>query len=222
MLTDPLTVKQWRTLEQTYLKERQSIRFHSILKRCLDIVISIIGIVVLVPIFILISVAIGLSSPGSVLFRQERLGKLGTTFTIYKFRTMVDGAIHLGKGFDTYRGDPRITLVGRILREFHLDELPQLLNVLRGDMSLVGPRPLLPIELLTYNQLQKRRLLVTPGMTAWEAVNGGLENTREQRIEFDLWYVDHWTIWIDLKILALTVPVLLRREGIYEEESNSS
>ena len=133
---------------------------------------------------------------------------------------MVDGAIHIGTGLDTFKGDPRVTPVGKFLREYHLDELPQLLNVLRGNMSLVGPRPLLVLDLQTYSDWEKRRLLMYPGITAWEAVNGGLLNELDERIKLDIWYVDNWNLWLDLVILLRTIPVVLRKEGAYEKDAS--
>jgi lipopolysaccharide/colanic/teichoic acid biosynthesis glycosyltransferase len=133
---------------------------------------------------------------------------------------MIDGAIYVGAGLDTFEGDPRVTKVGKVLREYHLDELPQLFNVIRGDMSLVGPRPLLVEALSTYSNWQKQRLLVLPGVTAWEAVQGGLENDLDGRIRLDIWYVEHWTIWLDLWIILRTIPVVLRREGVYVKSTS--
>jgi sugar transferase EpsL len=215
------TRKQWYTFEQSYLQERQLLRANWVGKRILDLTIASIGLILISPLLLAIAIAVRLSSPGPIFFQQERLGKLGNTFKIYKFRTMVDGAINIGTGLNTFEGDPRIIPLGKFLREYHLDELPQLFNVLKGDMSLVGPRPLLPLELPTYSDHQKRRLLVYPGITAWEAVNGGLDNTREERIELDLWYVDRWNFWIDLLILARTIPVVLRKEGAYAKAPSS-
>jgi lipopolysaccharide/colanic/teichoic acid biosynthesis glycosyltransferase len=221
MFTEVRIADKLKEVEQAYLKQRKGMQVQLVLKRLLDVAIASIAILILLPVFLAIALLVRLSSPGPILFRQERLGKLGTTFTIYKFRTMVDGAVNIGAGLNTFKGDPRITPVGKFLREYHLDELPQLFNVLKGDMSLVGPRPLLPLELPKYSDRQKRRLLVSPGITAWEAVNGGLDNTREQRIELDLWYVDRWNFWIDLLILARTIPVVLRKEGAYAKAPSS-
>lgn len=214
------TYTQWQSIEQAYLRERPEIRINLVFKRLLDIVLSGIGIVVLLPVLAVIAIAVRLSSPGPILFIQERMGKLGESFYIYKFRSMVDGAVHIGAGLDTFEGDPRITPVGKFLREYHLDELPQLFNVLRGQMSLVGPRPLLTSSLSTYNNLEKRRLLMPPGITAWEAVNGGLHNDVNERLELDLWYVDHWNLWIDFVILLRTIPVVLRKEGVYAKSGS--
>jgi sugar transferase EpsL len=210
--------QDWQRLHLAYLKSRPGIRAHWLYKRGLDLLIATVVSILLLPIMLAIAIAIHSSSPGGIFFCQERLGLLGKTFTIYKFRTMVAGAIQQGTGTDTYRGDPRVTAIGRFLREFHLDELPQLFNVLRGEMSLVGPRPLLPEDLPDYQDWEKRRLFVMPGITAWEAVNGGLDNTREQRFKLDVWYVDRWTIWLDLLILLKTIPTILRREGLYDQE----
>lgn len=189
-------------------------------KRSLDWILAAIGVVLMSPLLLAIAIAVRVSSPGPILFVQERLGQYGQPFYIYKFRTMVDGAVHMGAGFDTFEGDPRVTSVGKFLREYHLDELPQLFNVLRGEMSLVGPRPLLMSSLATYSEQEMRRLLVPPGITAWEAVQGGLLNTIDERLALDLWYVDHWTLWLDAWILMKTVPVVLTREGVYGENGS--
>ncbi|RUR76289.1 sugar transferase [Chlorogloeopsis fritschii PCC 9212] len=213
------TDQEWREFEQAYLKEHKYIRVQLVCKRLFDIAIALLALIVLSPVFVVAALAIKLNSPGPILFCQERLGRLGKPFTIYKFRTMVDGAIHMGAGINTFKGDPRITSVGKFLREYHLDELPQLFNILVGEMSLVGPRPLLTSALLTYNNCQKRRLLMPPGLTAWEAVNGGLENSLDERIKLDIWYVNNWNFWLDIVIILRTIPVVLRKEGVYEKES---
>lgn len=212
------TAEKWQEVEQAYLEERKGIRMHLAFKRLLDVAIASCALLILLPVLLASALAVRLSSPGPILFCQERLGKLGTSFVIYKFRTMIDGAIHIGAGLDTFKGDPRVTSVGKFLREYHLDELPQLFNVLRGDMSLVGPRPLLVCELQTYSNWEKRRLLMYPGITAWEAVNGGLLNDINERIKLDVWYVDNWSLWLDVVILFKTIPVVLRKEGAYEKD----
>jgi lipopolysaccharide/colanic/teichoic acid biosynthesis glycosyltransferase len=185
-----------------------------------DRLLAGLGLVMIAPLMGAIAIAVRLSSPGPIFFVQERLGRYGKPFRIYKFRTMVDGAVHLGTGLDTFEGDPRVTAVGQVLREYHLDELPQLFNVLRGEMSLVGPRPLLMSSLATYQDWEKRRLLLPPGITAWEAVQGGLLNTIDERIALDVWYVDHFTIGLDLWILLKTLPVVLTKEGAYGENGS--
>lgn len=210
------SLAQWKVIEQVYLRQRQGIRFQLALKRLMDVVLAAVGLVVIAPLLVAIAIAVRLSSPGPILFIQERMGQFGQPFYIYKFRTMVDGAIHMGAGINTFEGDPRITAVGKVLRDYHLDELPQLLNVLRGEMSLVGPRPLLMSALETYTHRQKKRLLMPPGMTAWEAVKGGLDNSLDDRLNLDIWYVEEWSLGLDLWILLLTIPVVLRKEGVYE------
>jgi sugar transferase EpsL len=214
------TEKQWQEVEQTYLKEHHKVRMQLAFKRWLDIAIAICAIAILLPVFLLIALAVRFSSPGPILFRQERLGKLGKPFIIYKFRTMIDGATHLGAGLDTFKGDPRVTPIGRLLREYHLDELPQLFNVILGNMSLVGPRPLLVSALPTYSDWEKRRLLMPPGITAWEAVKGGLLNDVDERIKLDVWYVDNWNIWLDAVIIFRTIPVVLLKQGVYKEDGS--
>lgn len=214
------SLAQWRQTESNYLAERPYLRQHLALKRLLDFLLAGIGLIIIAPLLAAIAIAVRLSSPGPILFVQERLGRYGQPFRIYKFRTMVDGAVHLGAGLDTYEGDPRVTAVGKILREYHLDELPQLFNVMRGEMSLVGPRPLLMSSLATYQDWEKRRLLLPPGITAWEAVQGGLLNTIDERIALDIWYVDHFTLWLDLWILLKTIPVVLTKEGVYGENGS--
>ncbi|WP_286004378.1 sugar transferase [Geitlerinema calcuttense] len=214
-VTEYWTAEQWQQAERAYLAERPGLRVQLALKRLLDIILASLGMVGLLPVFALVAIAICLDSPGPIFFIQERLGKLGQPFPIYKFRTMVDGAVHLGTGLNTFEGDPRVTRIGKCLREYHLDELPQLWNVLRGEMSLVGPRPLLVACLSTYNNWEKRRLLVSPGITGWEAVKGGLLNPFDSRIALDVWYVDRWTLWLDLTILARTIQVVLNKEGVY-------
>jgi len=215
------TAKKWQDLEIVYLNKRQGIRVNLGFKRLLDVAIACLGIVILLPVLALISLAVRFSSPGPILFRQQRLGKLTKPFEIYKFRTMIDGAIDQGAGINTFKGDPRVTPIGRFLREYHLDELPQLFNVLRGEMSLVGPRPLLVQCLPTYTDWQRQRFLVSPGITAWEAVQGGLVNTLEERLNLDVWYVNHWNFWLDLVILFRTIPVIFSKEGAYPKEDST-
>jgi lipopolysaccharide/colanic/teichoic acid biosynthesis glycosyltransferase len=156
-----------------------------------------------------------MSSAGPVLFRQKRLGVNGSVFTIYKFRTMVAHDEVSVAGLFTHSADPRITPLGRILRDFRLDELPQLFNVVRGDMSIVGPRPLLPEFLPYYSDRDKERLLVRPGITGWQQVNGAAQRTWTERIALDVWYVRNMSVWLDLKILWRTIGVALTREGVY-------
>ncbi|RLA94466.1 MAG: sugar transferase, partial [Deltaproteobacteria bacterium] len=150
-----------------------------------------------------------------VFYRGVRVGRYGKSFRIYKFRTMVVNAEKIG-GPSTADDDPRITKIGKFLRKYKLDELPQLINVLKGEMSLVGPRPTLKYQVDRYNDFQRRRLLVKPGITGWALIHGRNLLTWEERIRYDVWYVDNWSIWLDLWIMLKTIwVVLIKREGIY-------
>jgi lipopolysaccharide/colanic/teichoic acid biosynthesis glycosyltransferase len=190
-----------------------------ILKRLIDILLSLIGLVLLAVPFGLIALVIKLGSKGSVFFRQERVGKDGRSFKVWKFRTMVVGAVHKGLGYNVAKDDSRITRVGAVLRNWGLDELPQLLNVFIGEMSLVGPRPTLRYQVEHYNDFQRRRLLVKPGITSLAVVSGRNALSWKERIELDVWYVEHWLLWLDIKILFKTLwTVLVTHEGLYGED----
>jgi lipopolysaccharide/colanic/teichoic acid biosynthesis glycosyltransferase len=189
-------------------------------KRCLDLAGGSLLLLLLSPVLLAAAVAIRLDTPGPVLFRQVRLGRRGRPFSIYKFRTMLADSQHLGTGLETSRTDFRITAVGAVLRNFRIDELPQLVNVVRGEMSLVGPRPLLPEFLPWYSDLDRRRLEATPGMTGWQQVHGAARNTWRERVALDVWYVDHHGLWLDLYILLLTVGVVLRADTSYAEDGS--
>jgi len=189
-----------------------------VVKALADLVGALLLLVVLSPVLIVCAVAIKLDSPGSVLFVQKRLGLKGTLFGICKFRTMVPNAAKLGTGLQTREGDPRITRVGAILRKYRLDELPQLINVVKGEMSLVGPRPLVPDFLEGYAEADKQRLLMKQGMTGWQQVNGAGTHTWAQRIKADMWYIEHWSLWLDLVILLRTIAVVLRADTVYGKD----
>jgi lipopolysaccharide/colanic/teichoic acid biosynthesis glycosyltransferase len=166
--------------------------------------------------FTIIAIAIKLDSRGPVFFRQERVGKEGMIFKTWKFRTMVVGAINQGLGYNVAKDDHRITRVGRFLRAWGLDELPQLTNVLKGEMSIVGPRPTLRYQVERYNSYQRRRLLVKPGITGWALIHGRNLLSWEERIKYDVWYVDHWSLSLDFLIMLKTLwIVLITREGVY-------
>ncbi len=184
------------------------------LNRALDVAGAGALLLVASPVLGLAALAIRLEDGGPVLYRQTRVGKDGRDFELLKLRTMVVGAERQGAGYAVDRGDPRITRVGRILRRLSIDELPQLWNVLRGDMSLVGPRPTLRYQVERYDERQRRRLDVRPGLTGWAQVNGRAALPWDERIELDLWYVEHRSPWLDLKILALTPFALFR--GTYK------
>jgi lipopolysaccharide/colanic/teichoic acid biosynthesis glycosyltransferase len=189
------------------------------LKRLLDVAISLVGLTLLAIPFALIALAIKLDSKGPVFFRQERIGLNGRPFRVWKFRTMIEGAERKGLGYTVAEDDPRITRLGRVLRNWSLDELPQLLNVLTGEMSLVGPRPTLPYQVQQYNEFQRRRLAMRPGITSLAVVSGRNALSWEERIHLDVRYIDRWSLRLDLKILLKTLwVVLIKREGLYGEE----
>ena len=189
-------------------------------KRVFDLVGGALILLALGPLMLAVAVAIRLDTRGPVLFRQTRLGRGGRTFRIFKFRTMRDGTSALGQGLETSRDDWRITAVGAVLRDYRLDELPQLLNVLGGDMSLVGPRPLLPEFLPYYSALDRRRLEAPPGMTGWQQVNGASRHSWRERVALDVWYVDHRSLWLDLWILCLTAGVVVRADTSYAADGS--
>ena len=189
--------------------------FISIFKEAFDKAIAIVALIILSPVFIIISVLIKLDSRGPVLFVQERAGVKGKLFNSIKFRTMVHKAAERGLGLNIRAGDERITRIGRLLRSWSLDELPQLINVLKGDMSIVGPRPTLPYQVEQYDDFQRRRLLVKPGITGWAQVNGRNAISWEQRIKLDVWYVENWSLRLDVAIIFKTIRVVIRKEGLY-------
>lgn len=190
-------------------------RFISIFKEGFDKAIAIAALIILSPLFIIISVLIKLDSRGPVLFVQERAGVKGKPFNSIKFRTMVHKAAEQGLGLNIRAGDERITRIGKLLRSWSLDELPQLINVLKGDMSIVGPRPTLPYQVEHYDDFQRRRLQVKPGITGWAQVNGRNAISWEQRIKLDVWYVENWSLRLDVAILFKTIRVVIRKEGLY-------
>jgi lipopolysaccharide/colanic/teichoic acid biosynthesis glycosyltransferase len=189
------------------------------MKRVLDVALSAAGLLVAGPVILGAMLAIRLESRGHPIYRQRRVGRDGAPFDLYKLRTMVHGAEHVGAGMAVNEGDPRITRVGAFLRRTSLDELPNLVNVLRGEMSLVGPRPTIPVQVEQYTERQRGRLAVRPGITGWAQVNGRASLPWAQRIELDLWYVEHRTLRLDLRILARTLAILLRGEGLYKGET---
>jgi lipopolysaccharide/colanic/teichoic acid biosynthesis glycosyltransferase len=188
-------------------------------KRAMDVVIASVGLLLGGPILVAAMAAIRLESPGHPIYRQRRIGRDGRPFDLYKLRTMVHGAEHMGAGMAVNEGDSRITRVGAFLRRTSLDELPNLVNVLRGDMSIVGPRPTIPVQVEQYTERQRGRLAVRPGITGWAQVNGRASLPWADRIELDLWYVEHESLRLDLRILARTAAILLRGEGLYKGET---
>jgi lipopolysaccharide/colanic/teichoic acid biosynthesis glycosyltransferase len=178
--------------------------------RALDVVVAGAGLVVASPLLAAAALATKLESPGPVLYRQTRVGKDGVDFELLKLRTMVVGAERMGSGFAVDAGDARITRIGRVLRRTSLDELPQLWNVLRGEMSVIGPRPTLRYQVEQYDEHQRRRLEIRPGLTGWAQVNGRASLPWAERIELDVWYVEHRSPKVDVEILLRTPLALFR------------
>jgi lipopolysaccharide/colanic/teichoic acid biosynthesis glycosyltransferase len=188
-------------------------------RRLLDVVVGLVGSVLTAPVVVVLALAIRLESRGHPIYRQPRVGKDGRRFEIYKLRTMVSGAEFTGAGLAINERDDRITRVGAFARRYSLDELPNLWNVLRGDMSVIGPRPTLQSQVDTYTDRQLGRLRVKPGITGWAQVNGRTSLPWPERIELDLWYVEHRSLAVDLKILARTVKLVFNGAGIYKGET---
>jgi len=186
------------------------------IKRVVDIVGASVGIILLAPVMLAVALLVLLTMGRPVLFRQQRPGLRGKPFTLYKFRTMRDARTASG---ELLPDDLRLTTFGKWLRSTSLDELPELFNVLKGEMSLVGPRPLLMEYLPRYSPEQARRHEVKPGITGWAQVNGRNALTWEEKFRMDVWYVDHWNLWLDMKIVLLTIWKVLKREGISAEGS---
>jgi len=182
-----------------------------IVKRLLDIILASLILIVLSPLMLIISILVAIQHGFPILFRQKRPGLNGEIFTIYKFRTMRDLFDEQGNPLPDSQ---RLTKLGRFLRSTSLDELPELFNIIKGEMSLVGPRPLLIAYLPLYNKEQARRHEVLPGLTGWAQVHGRNVLTWEEKFELDVWYVDHWTLWLDIKVIGMTIIKVLRREGI--------
>jgi len=189
---------------------------YSFFKRCLDIFISLAGLIIFLPVFLIVCIIIKLGSKGPAIFKQTRAGKNGEPFTLYKFRTMRAGVEPFGSSPKSGK-DPRLTSFGKFLREYSLDELPQLINVLKGDMSIVGPRPLYMAQMAEWNTRQKKRILVKPGLTGLAQVSGRGQLTREQKLELDVEYVETAKFWTDVKIIFNTFGQVFGRKSIYED-----
>ena len=186
--------------------------------RAFDVVVASIALVLTSPVLLAAVIAVRIESHGSAIYRQRRVGRDGEPFEMLKIRTMVSGAEFQGAGLALNYGDPRITRVGKVLRRFSIDELPNLVNVLRGEMSIVGPRPTIQVQVDQYTERQRRRLDVKPGLTGWAQVNGRASLPWHERIELDLWYVEHRSFWLDLKIIWKTVEMLVTGSGLYKGE----
>jgi lipopolysaccharide/colanic/teichoic acid biosynthesis glycosyltransferase len=188
------------------------------LNRAFDIVLAALLLVLSSPLLLAAVIAIRLESSGRAIYRQRRIGRDGEPFELWKLRTMVPGAEAMGAGIYVLEGDPRITGVGRLLRRLSLDELPNLVNVLKGDMAIVGPRPTIQEQVDRYTEHQRRRLEVKPGITGWAQVHGRTSLSWPERIELDVWYVEHRSLRLDLRILARTARLLATGHGLYSED----
>ena len=189
------------------------------IRRAVDVVVSALALLLSSPLLLAAMLAIRLESPGPVIYRQRRAGRGGKPFDVLKLRTMVDGAEHIGAGMAVNANDSRITRVGAFLRRSSLDELPNLLNVLRGEMTLVGPRPTLPAQVDRYTERQRGRLAVKPGITGWAQVNGRASLPWPERIELDLYYVENRSLSLDLRILLRTPAMVLGGSGLYKGQA---
>lgn len=191
----------------------------ALVKRALDLLLGGIGTVAGAPIVALMAALIRLESPGHPIYTQTRVGRDGRQFQIYKLRTMVRGAEFTGAGLAIQEGDDRITRMGRFLRRTSLDELPNLWNVVRGEMSIVGPRPTVQVQVDQYTERQLGRLAVKPGLTGWAQINGRASLPWSERIELDLWYVEHQSLALDLRILSRTWRLVVKGDGLYKGET---
>ncbi len=188
-------------------------------RRAIDIVVGTLGLIVASPVIVVAMLAIRLESRGHPIYRQRRVGRDGVPFDLLKLRTMVAGAEHLGAGLAINENDPRITRVGAFLRRTSLDELPNLVNVVRGELSLLGPRPTIPAQVAQYTERQRGRLAIRPGITGWAQVNGRASLPWSERIELDLYYIEHRSLALDLRILARTVAMVLGGGGLYKGQT---
>jgi lipopolysaccharide/colanic/teichoic acid biosynthesis glycosyltransferase len=188
-------------------------------KRALDLAVAAVTLLVSGPFLAVIAVVIRLESHGHPVYRQRRVGRDGVPFELYKLRTMVAGAESMGAGLALDAGDDRITRLGALLRRTSCDELPNLVNVLRGEMSLVGPRPTVQVQVDRYSERQRRRLDARPGLTGWAQVNGRASLPWADRIELDLWYLEHASLRLDLRIIALSIRMAITGHGLYRGET---
>jgi lipopolysaccharide/colanic/teichoic acid biosynthesis glycosyltransferase len=189
------------------------------IRRAIDILVSASALALASPLLATAMLAIRLESPGSAIYRQRRVGKDGRPFDMLKLRTMVQGAEHIGAGLAVNENDSRITRVGALLRRTSLDELPNLINVLHGEMSLIGPRPTILVQVQQYTPRQRRRLEVKPGITGWAQVNGRASLPWGERIELDLHYIEHRGLALDLQILLRTLRLVFAGEGLYKGQT---
>jgi lipopolysaccharide/colanic/teichoic acid biosynthesis glycosyltransferase len=190
-----------------------------LIRRAFDLLVAGTALLVTSPILAVAIVAIRLESPGHPIYRQRRVGRDGRPFDVLKLRTMVQGAEGMGAGMAVNEGDPRITRVGAILRRYSIDELPNLVNVVRGEMAIIGPRPTIPVQVEQYTERQRGRLAIEPGITGWAQVNGRASLPWSERIELDLWYIEHRSWRLDLEILVKTARMVVHGAGLYKGAS---
>lgn len=220
--TENLSILRLPTKEEKQLKRKSQV--YKFVKRATDVVLASVALVILSPVFLIIAVAIKIDSKGPVFFKHTRIGKNGKIIKLYKFRSMVINAEELIKSFtpeqmkeykENYKltNDPRITRVGNILRKTSLDELPQLINIIKGDLSIIGPRPVVAEELKKYQYNIDKFLSVTPGLTGYWAANGRSNTTYEERMEMELYYIDNLSLKMDLKVFFKTILSVVKKEG---------
>lgn len=189
------------------------------LRRLFDIAVAGTALLLAAPVLVIAIVAIRLESPGHPIYRQRRIGRDGRPFDVMKLRTMVDGAEKMGAGLAVDEGDARITRIGAFLRRTSIDELPNLVNVLRGEMAIIGPRPTVPVQVEQYTERQRGRLAIAPGITGWAQVNGRATLPWDERIELDLWYIEHRSLRLDAQILWRTLLMVFGGDGLYRGET---
>jgi len=185
-------------------------------RRAFDVIVAGLALAVTAPVLLVALAAIRLESPGHPIYRQRRVGRDAAQFDVLKLRTMVSGAETMGAGMAVSEGDARITRVGSLLRRTSVDELPNLINVLRGEMAIIGPRPTIPVQVAQYTERQRRRLALRPGITGWAQVHGRTSLPWSERIELDLWYVEHRSWRVDARILARTARMVVAGDGLYK------
>lgn len=186
------------------------------LKKIFDLLGAFLGLILLSPLFLIIAILIKLDSRGPIFFRYQRAGKNGKIFKPFKFRTMKQGAIKEGLGYNVSKNDERITKTGKFLRRWGIDEFPQLINVLLGEMSLVGPRPTFTHQTDKYNDFERKRLEIKPGLAGWALIHGRNSLSWPERIKYDVWYVENWSLWLDIKIIFKTFYLIfIKQEGVY-------
>lgn len=203
--------------------QKDKFKFYLVIKRILDVVISLVALIILSPILLIVAIAIKIESKGPIIFKQQRIGKDGKVFNIYKFRSMVVGAEKMGTGVYSKKGDNRVTKVGKFIRMTSIDELPQLVNILKGEMSIIGPRPVLtyhPWKYEEYTEEQLKRFNVRPGVTGWAQVHGRKDVEWHERIKLDVYYVENISFLLDVKIFFKTIiQVLSMKDNVNKEET---